>query len=72
MDSIPIILLIYLALVSFNKKVLGCYGDGGAIFTDNKILSDKIKIRSHGSINKKNYDIQGVSGRMDTLQRQLF
>ena len=57
----------------FPTKVLGCYGDGGAIFTDNKILSDKIKkIRSHGSINKKNYDIQGVSGRMDTLQSAII
>jgi len=57
----------------FPTKVLGCYGDGGAIFTDNKILSDKIKkIRSHGSINKKNYDVQGVSGRMDTLQSAII
>ena len=57
----------------FPTKILGCYGDGGAIFTDNNILAKKIKkIRSHGSINKKDYDIQGVSGRMDTLQSSIL
>ena len=57
----------------FPTKILGCYGDGGAIFTNDRNLATKIKkIRSHGSINKKDFDIQGVSGRMDTLQSSIL
>ena len=56
----------------FQQKFLVVMGMVGAIFTDNNILAKKIKIRSHGSINKKDYDIQGVSGRMDTLQSSIL
>lgn len=57
----------------FPTKILGCFGDGGAIFLNNKKLADKLRaIRSHGSINKKDYKILGVSGRMDTIQSSII
>ena len=53
----------------FPTKILGGYGDGGAIFTNNKNIHSKIKkIVNHGSLNKKNFDIIGMNARMDTIQ----
>lgn len=53
----------------FPSKPLGCYGDGGAIFTNDVTLVEKLKmIRSHGSRKKYHHEILGVGGRMDTLQ----
>ena len=57
----------------FPTKILGCFGDGGAIFLNNKNLADKFRaIRSHGSVNKKDYKILGLSGRMDTIQSSII
>jgi dTDP-4-amino-4,6-dideoxygalactose transaminase len=58
----------------FPAKPLGCYGDGGAIFTDNPDLADKIRsIRVHGQGTHK-YDNAriGINGRMDTLQAAIL
>ena len=53
----------------FPSKSLGCYGDGGAIFTNNKKIFKKMKmIRQHGQIKKYDYRLLGISGRLDTLQ----
>ena len=53
----------------FPSKPLGCYGDGGAIFTNNKKTYDLCKkIRSHGQDKPYNYVTRGVQGRMDTIQ----
>lgn len=55
----------------FPAKPLGCYGDGGAIFTnDEKIYKKLISIRVHGQDNGDKYlnSIVGINGRMDTLQ----
>jgi UDP-2-acetamido-2-deoxy-ribo-hexuluronate aminotransferase len=53
----------------FPSKPLGCYGDGGAIFTNSKIIYNICKmIRVHGQKKKYIHDIVGVGGRMDTLQ----
>ncbi len=53
----------------FPSKNLGSYGDGGAIFTKNKKLFDKLKqIRVHGQKNQYNHLRLGILGRMDTLQ----
>ena len=53
----------------FPSKSLGCYGDGGAIFTNNTNLYKKMKmIRQHGQIKKYDYKILGISARLDTLQ----
>ncbi len=53
----------------FPSKPLGCYGDGGAIFTNNKKLANICKqIRVHGQSKKYVYTRLGIGGRMDTLQ----
>ena len=57
----------------FPSKNLGCYGDGGALFTDNEKLADKIKaIANHGSHKKYYHDRVGVNSRLDTLQAAIL
>ena len=57
----------------FPSKPLGCYGDGGAIFTNNNKYAEKIKIlRVHGQ-NERNYHRYiGICGRMDTIQATIL
>jgi UDP-2-acetamido-2-deoxy-ribo-hexuluronate aminotransferase len=57
----------------FPSKPLGCYGDGGAIFTNNDGYAEKIKmLRVHGQ-NKRNYHKYiGMGGRMDTIQAAIL
>ena len=59
---------------SFFLKPLGCYGDGGAIFTNDESLATTIKsIRIHGSGDDKYHNIKvGLNGRMDTLQAAIL
>lgn len=53
----------------FPSKPLGCYGDGGAIFTDNSDLAQAMReIRVHGQERRYYHTRIGVGGRMDTLQ----
>ncbi len=53
----------------FPSKPLGCYGDGGAIFTsDDRLASAMREIRVHGQERRYNHTRIGVGGRMDTLQ----
>ena len=58
----------------FPAKPLGCYGDGGAIFTDDDELADKMKsIRVHGSgIDKYDNVRIGLNGRLDTIQAAII
>ena len=58
----------------FPAKPLGCYGDGGAIFTDDEDLASKIKsIRVHGGGEDKYENIRiGVNGRLDTIQAAIL
>jgi dTDP-4-amino-4,6-dideoxygalactose transaminase len=57
----------------FPSKNLGCYGDGGAIFTYDAGLADKIKmISNHGQKVKYQHDIIGVNSRLDTLQAAIL
>lgn len=57
----------------FPSKNLGCYGDGGAIFTNDKSLAEKIKmIANHGQRIKYHHDIIGVNSRLDTLQAAIL
>ena len=53
---------------------MGCYGDGGAIFTDDDELAQKmISIRSHGSGTDKYDNItKGLNGRLDTIQAAVL
>ena len=53
----------------FPSKPLGCYGDGGAIFTSNDDLAGAMReIRVHGQSRRYVHTRIGVGGRMDTLQ----
>lgn len=53
----------------FPSKPLGCYGDGGAIFTNDDVLAQVIReIRVHGQSQRYVHTRVGVGGRMDTLQ----
>jgi len=53
----------------FPSKPLGCYGDGGAIFTNNEVLAQACReIRVHGQSKRYVHTRVGVGGRMDTLQ----
>jgi UDP-2-acetamido-2-deoxy-ribo-hexuluronate aminotransferase len=53
----------------FPSKPLGCYGDGGALFTqDDKLAQAAREIRVHGQSKRYHHSRIGVGGRMDTLQ----
>ncbi len=53
----------------FPSKPLGCYGDGGALFTDDDRLAKAAReIRVHGQSARYTHTRLGVGGRMDTLQ----
>ncbi len=53
----------------FPTKNMGCYGDGGAIITNNHKLYKKIKmIKNHGQKFKYQHDLVGVNSRLDTIQ----
>jgi UDP-2-acetamido-2-deoxy-ribo-hexuluronate aminotransferase len=53
----------------FPSKPLGCYGDGGALFTDDDRLAQAAReIRVHGQSQRYRHTRLGVGGRMDTLQ----
>lgn len=57
----------------FPAKVLGCYGDGGACFTDDPVLAEKIrKIRAHGQSSRYHHDCLGFNARLDTLQAAIL
>ncbi len=53
----------------FPAKPLGCFGDGGAVFTDNADLNKKMsQIRVHGQEGRYNHVRMGINGRLDTIQ----
>lgn len=53
----------------FPAKPLGCYGDGGAVFTDDDRLADIMReVRVHGSKVRYLHTRIGINGRLDTLQ----
>ncbi len=58
----------------FPAKPLGCYGDGGAIFTDNDELAELLKsIRIHGKGTEKYDNIRiGLNSRLDTIQASIL
>lgn len=58
----------------FPAKPLGCYGDGGAIFTNDDDLSQKLKsIRIHGKGNSRYDNIRiGLNSRLDTIQAAIL
>ena len=57
----------------FPSKPLGCYGDGGALFTNDDELAEKFRwIRVHGQERKHHHPILGINGRMDTMQAAIL
>lgn len=53
----------------FPSKNLGCYGDGGAIFTNDDDLAHKIRgIANHGMYERYHHDVVGVNSRLDSIQ----
>jgi dTDP-4-amino-4,6-dideoxygalactose transaminase len=57
----------------FPSKNLGCYGDGGAIFTNDDALAIRLKMMAnHGQSKKYQHDVVGVNSRLDTLQAAIL
>ena len=57
----------------FPSKNLGCYGDGGAIFTSDDTLADEIRsIANHGMKVRYHHDRIGVNSRLDTIQAAIL
>jgi UDP-2-acetamido-2-deoxy-ribo-hexuluronate aminotransferase len=57
----------------FPSKNLGCYGDGGAIFTEDDRLAEKLKmIANHGQSRKYYHDMVGCNSRLDTIQAAVL
>ena len=57
----------------FPSKPLGCYGDGGALFTNDDALAKNMReIRVHGQDRRYHHPIIGINGRMDTLQAAIL
>nr|WP_246540698.1 DegT/DnrJ/EryC1/StrS family aminotransferase [sulfur-oxidizing endosymbiont of Gigantopelta aegis] len=57
----------------FPAKPLGCYGDGGAVFTNNDDYAEKIKkLRIHGQSKRYHHQYIGMGGRFDTLQAAVL
>ena len=57
----------------FPSKNLGCYGDGGALFTNDDALAEKMKmIANHGQKVRYYHDMVGCNSRLDTLQAAIL
>lgn len=57
----------------FPSKNLGCYGDGGAIYTENDALAHKIRgIVNHGMYERYYHDEVGVNSRLDSIQAAIL
>jgi UDP-2-acetamido-2-deoxy-ribo-hexuluronate aminotransferase len=57
----------------FPAKPLGCFGDGGALFSNDRELSLKMAaIRTHGGLQRHHHPYVGTNGRMDTIQAAVI
>lgn len=57
----------------FPSKNLGCYGDGGALFTNDDDLANRLKgIVNHGMYQRYYHDVVGVNSRLDSLQAAVL
>ncbi len=56
----------------FPSKPLGCYGDAGALFTDDDELAQSMRqIRVHGQEKKHHHPVLGINGRLDSIQAAI-
>lgn len=57
----------------FPSKNLGCYGDGGALFTQNEAIAEKLRLMAnHGMRQRYHYECVGLNSRLDTLQAAVL
>ncbi|HYE56712.1 MAG TPA: DegT/DnrJ/EryC1/StrS family aminotransferase, partial [Chitinophagaceae bacterium] len=57
----------------FPSKNLGCYGDGGAIFSNNETLANRLKMNAnHGQSQRYYHDIVGCNSRLDSIQAAVL
>ncbi|MBX7227950.1 MAG: aminotransferase class I/II-fold pyridoxal phosphate-dependent enzyme, partial [Chitinophagales bacterium] len=57
----------------FPTKNLGCYGDGGAVYTNDEVKADMIRMMAnHGQSKKYYHDIIGINSRLDALQAGIL
>jgi dTDP-4-amino-4,6-dideoxygalactose transaminase len=57
----------------FPSKNLGCYGDGGAVFTQDDALAEKLRMMAnHGQSKQYVFDEIGINSRLDTLQAAIL
>jgi UDP-2-acetamido-2-deoxy-ribo-hexuluronate aminotransferase len=57
----------------YPSKPLGCYGDGGACFTDDDFLVKQLQlVRDHGQATRYQHVTLGINGRLDTLQAAIL
>ncbi len=57
----------------YPSKPLGCYGDGGACFTNDDAIALKLaKLRNHGDCSRYEHEMIGINGRFDTLQAAVI
>jgi dTDP-4-amino-4,6-dideoxygalactose transaminase len=57
----------------FPSKNLGCFGDGGALMTNDAVLAQKIKmIANHGQSKRYYHDVVGCNSRLDTIQAAIL
>jgi UDP-2-acetamido-2-deoxy-ribo-hexuluronate aminotransferase len=57
----------------YPAKPFGCYGDGGALFTNDDALASKMRaIRTHGGEVRHQHDYVGINGRFDTIQAAVL
>ena len=57
----------------FPAKPLGCFGEGGALFTNDDCLADQMKaIRNHGGLRRHHHTLLGTNGRFDSIQAAVL
>ena len=64
----------HLSITSFfPAKPLGCYGDGGAVFTNDDRLYEKLlALRNHGQVERYKHEYIGINGRLDAIQAAIL
>ncbi|MBF0158158.1 MAG: DegT/DnrJ/EryC1/StrS family aminotransferase [Magnetococcales bacterium] len=61
------------AVSFFPSKPLGCYGDGGMVFTSDDALMERLRVlREHGQTMRYHHAVLGINGRLDTLQAAIL